>query len=455
MEVVDVSSRQSAVLPSINLLDLEKLKRDSTERYEKHPSVPALNMSTASLISPTTMYSGPPPPYSYSSSTASSVTGLAGYISPPESRRTSENDKDPPTSHRHSLPSIHEALAADQPLSYAAPPSASALPSQNHHPASILTPTTPIPRSHPETSPQGPPNPFSGQSHGAYSAHSSQARTSQLQQAPSTPSDPKFPAINPHESKFQHLQPVRTSQPHIESLRPSVQSLLQSRTSPVYDSGPSSASSMNPQKAYNSYQPSYPYQLPPSTIAPSTYHPPDPYHGTNIHPTTWRSDGSEINRAEEGRKAASRGGSLGGQAYGESVKRHLDIFDLETSLNEIAEGSGRMLDFSRHYSAHAHQTQRSGPIPGSLPTLLECDEMIRQHGRVYDSFARIREVLLTQQLALAEQRQHDQGYKGSSEYDEDGVGYQDELKGGGGFAGADAKKRRGVSYSFDNAPTDD
>ena len=73
--------------------------------------------------------------------------------------------------------------------------------------------------------------------------------------------------------------------------------------------------------------------------------------------------------------------------------------------------------------------------------------MIRQHHRVYDSFARIRDVLLTQQLALAEQRAHEQGYKGSSEYDEDGAGYQDDFKAGGGFAGADAKKRRGVSVS--------
>lgn len=104
-----------------------------------------------------------------------------------------------------------------------------------------------------------------------------------------------------------------------------------------------------------------------------------------------------------------------------------------------------MLDFSRHYSAHAHQTQRSGPIPGSLPSLAECDEMLRQHNRVHESFTRIRDVILTQQLALAEQRAHEQGYKGSSEYDEDGAGYQDEFKAGGGFAGADAKKRRGVS----------
>ena len=123
---------------------------------------------------------------------------------------------------------------------------------------------------------------------------------------------------------------------------------------------------------------------------------------------------------------------------------------------QIAEGSGRMLDFSRHYSAHAHQTQRSGPIPGSLPTLVECDEMIRQHRRVFDSFARIRDVLVTQQLVLAEQRAHEQGFKGSSEYDEDGAGYQDEFKAGGGFAGADAKKRRGVSLSKSGSsdPTD-
>jgi len=291
-------------------------------------------MSTAPLVSPTTMYSGPPPPYSYPSSTASSVTGLAGYISPPESRRTSENDKEAPTSQRQSLPSIHEALAAEQPLSYTAPPSASALSSQTHHPAPILTPTTPIPRSHPETSPQGPPNPFShGQPLGPYSAQTHPARASQLQQTSFAPSDPKFSAINSHESKFPQLRPVRTAQTHIETLRSSV---LQSRNSPAYDSGPSSAGSMNSQNGYNSYQPSYPYQPPPPSIVPLTYHPPDPYHGLNLHPTTWRSDGSEINRAEEGRKAASRGGSLGGQTYGESVKRHLDIFDLETSLNEVS-----------------------------------------------------------------------------------------------------------------------
>jgi len=326
----------SAALPSFNHLDLEKLKREGAEHYQKHPSVAALTMSTAPLVSPSNMYSGPPPPYSYPSSTASSVTGLAGYISPPESRRTSENDKEPSAIHRQSLPSIHEALAADQSLSYTAPPSASALSSQSHHSAPTLTPTTPIPRSHPATSPQGPPNPFShGQPSSLYSSQSYQPR---LPQNSFGPSEANRPPRNTHDSKFEHVQATRTTQAYSEAALLDLPNLSQPRTSPTYGPGRSSPGPMNSQtqNGYKPYQSSYTYQPQPPSMAPSPYHPPDPYHGVNSHPTTWRSDGSEINRAEEGRKAASRGGSLGGQSYGESVKRHLDIFDLETSLNEVS-----------------------------------------------------------------------------------------------------------------------
>ncbi len=62
---------------------------------------------------------------------------------------------------------------------------------------------------------------------------------------------------------------------------------------------------------------------------------------------------------------------------------------------------------------------------------------------MHDSLSRIKEVLVTQQHALADKRAQDQGYKGSSDYDADDS-YHDDAKGGGGFAGADAKKRRGV-----------
>ena len=103
------------------------------------------------------------------------------------------------------------------------------------------------------------------------------------------------------------------------------------------------------------------------------------------------------------------------------------------------------MDFSRHYGNCAHQNQRSGPSPGSIPSLQECEELLRQQTGVLDAITRIREGIITRQhQALAEQRSQDQAYKGSSEFGDDGSAYQDKLDGSGGFAGADAKKRRGV-----------
>ena len=58
--------------------------------------------------------------------------------------------------------------------------------------------------------------------------------------------------------------------------------------------------------------------------------------------------------------------------------------------------------------------------------------------------ARIRDVIINQQHALAEQRNRDEANKEPSEYGEEGATNQDKLEGGGGFAGADSKKRRGV-----------
>ena len=72
--------------------------------------------------------------------------------------------------------------------------------------------------------------------------------------------------------------------------------------------------------------------------------------------------------------------------------------------------------------------------------------MVRRQNHVLDSLARIREVIITQQHALAEQRSRDEANKVSSDYGEDGTSYSDKGDGGGGFAGADAKKRRGVRF---------
>lgn len=83
----------------------------------------------------------------------------------------------------------------------------------------------------------------------------------------------------------------------------------------------------------------------------------------------------------------------------------------------------------------------------SLPSIEECSEMISRQTRVLDSMNRIKDVINAQQEALKQRLSQEQRYNAPSEYDDDGPGYHDKLDGAGGFAGADAKKRRGVSQN--------
>lgn len=110
-------------------------------------------------------------------------------------------------------------------------------------------------------------------------------------------------------------------------------------------------------------------------------------------------------------------------------------------MEQITDLSARTLDFSRHYAACAHQTQRSGPIIGSLPSLNEVEEMLHMQRRNQDALIRIRTAVVNQEQALAEMAQR----KAFKTEDEHMAMYQEEYKGTGGFAGADSKKRRGVS----------
>lgn len=71
--------------------------------------------------------------------------------------------------------------------------------------------------------------------------------------------------------------------------------------------------------------------------------------------------------------------------------------------------------------------------------------MISRQTRVLDSMNRIKDVINAQQEALKQRISQEQRYNAPSEYDDDAPGYHDKLDGAGGFAGADAKKRRGVS----------
>lgn len=100
-----------------------------------------------------------------------------------------------------------------------------------------------------------------------------------------------------------------------------------------------------------------------------------------------------------------------------------------------------LLDFSLHYRERAHATQRTGPLPGSTPHLSEIDDMMKHNSRIQDSLTRLRDVIQQQQAALAE-RSREQHLKAVNAAVSDGAA--DDSK-DGGFAGSDAKKRRGVS----------
>lgn len=429
METLDAGSRQSVGLPSMNYLDSDKIKREEAVDYQrKHLA--------ATMVSPSYSFHCPPPPFnSHQSTNANSVSGaLSGLISPPESRRTSGDEKE------QRLPSIHEALGPDQP--YPVPPSSGPVSTSQHYqpPAATPSPSDQGRRTYSaDLHSQGPPNPYSHPRSPYMNNQTSSASGPPLHAHAEPLPRPPFSSTS-HNSKLPTLHPLRTTQSPPNSVRPSAPYPYPQQPTSTYEPAPQSAGSMNPPYVYSPYPSQYPYSAPPQGVSGPAY-PPSATYSTpgRYQPAPWRSDGSEANRVEENKKA----GRLVGAPYGESVKRHLDNFDLEASLNEIAEGSGRLLDFAGHYKQRAHESQRTGMTPASIPNLEKVDELMKQEMRVAESLARIREVIVNQQAALVEQAQ-DPRYKAMNGYDHEGPNsYHDDGKGGGGFAGSDPKKRRG------------
>lgn len=112
---------------------------------------------------------------------------------------------------------------------------------------------------------------------------------------------------------------------------------------------------------------------------------------------------------------------------------------------QITEISTRTLEFSRHHANRAYQTQRSGPVLGSLPSLQEVEDMINMQRQNQEALMRIRTAVLNQEHALAEQMAQRKAFKSNGVHEDEAMAmYQEEYKGSGGFAGAEAKKRRGV-----------
>lgn len=315
----------SDALPPISFLDLDKVRGEKADERQSTSTVASNMPAPAPLVSPS-LYSGPPPPYSYPSSVTSSVTGLSSYISSQVPRRMSDDDKEPEPL-RQSLPSIHEALASSQSITYSTGPSQTFAASQAPHPVNSNAPATAaIPRSHPETVLQGPTNPFAQTQPMPYSNFNSQDRRPQpLHINHSDPSPSRFSCINGHDPTPYSTNAKAAPSPS-PPMRPVPRHSQHSRSSPMYAPASHPSASVGSQHVYAPYQSTYPYtSQSPTTLSYPSYAQP-----------TWRSDGLELDRAEEMRKAAPKGSPRGSKHYGESVKRHLDIFDLETSLNEVS-----------------------------------------------------------------------------------------------------------------------
>jgi hypothetical protein len=113
----------------------------------------------------------------------------------------------------------------------------------------------------------------------------------------------------------------------------------------------------------------------------------------------------------------------------------------------MADGCRRILEFSKVYRQRAHENQRIGMTPQSIPRSEEIDDMIKQGERVQMSLQRIRDVVSSHQQASLAEPAWDAHYRQVNGYDpETSSTYGDDLKANGGFAGADNKTRkRGVS----------
>ena len=301
----------------------------------------------APLISPSTIYSGPPPPYSYPSSAASSTvggdrggpgTGVGSYVSPPETRRTSGDEKEPSAPQRQSLPSITEALSREQqPISISSLLSTSVPPQKVSHVAQ--SPTSPIVRSYLDNIPKAPSNAFLHQTPSTYRPHDASDRTVRpiCSPAAATPNgDSRFPAINPFPAKssydsHQPAHPPRTVSSPTAYSRPGASPIQHNKPlSPIYIPRTSAPASSVPfgYNVNNTYQPAVSFS--PTTPGVPSYRTP-----TLQHSQSWRGVGGDYERVEEIRKAISKESTPPKQAYGEHVKRHLDIYDLESSLNEV------------------------------------------------------------------------------------------------------------------------
>ncbi|KAK0267768.1 glutamate--cysteine ligase [Friedmanniomyces endolithicus] len=405
-------------LPALHYLDIDKVKREEEAYHNRYPAaqtLPPVTTATSTYPYPT----GPPPPYSQPSPATTHHSHAwpgahANAHTPPESRRKSRDEHDAKQATRQSLPSISEALGVDGQTSY-------------HHTST----STSVPHPPASQTAVAPASPSIGVRR--YGMDPPPAPTQSYAGSNGTMLPPHTHASKPPPLHVQTASPAHQQQHSIFT--------YPSHTSPSYEH-PSSqpASSIAPPGipyGYTPYPPRYAQPAPPFGVASGPiYQPSVNYPAPPPTPSTsWRSDSSTKYAASES----------GPGDYSASVKRHLDMYDLEGALSEIGQTSGILADFTRRYGDRLHQTARSGTPLSSLPGLVEVNDMISKSRSQVEALLKIRDVVLAQQVAYDQQLSEDRPAKHAVSEppcsDLDPVAEVDDSK--AGFAGSDTKKRRG------------
>lgn len=421
-------------LPAIGFLDLEKSKRDAEgPRTHSHPATAASPPATTSASPPYSYSAASSTAYNHAPSSTSQPSGAwhpsqPTVHTPPESRRASGEEKDAARQAiRQSLPSISEALGVDNKPTFPSvsaslpPPPLSASHNATAAPVAASSPSPTSRRSHVMDPPSA---------HSQYGSSFPQYRPELSASKPfataTAAADSPRVSYQPFDSKL-HLQ-VQMSQPAAPSAPAPAYSHPQDRAAPYEP-----ASHAPPPSSYNQapYSSHYANPTPPSSTTPAPAYAPGPSFGASAPPSTWKTE----HLPSYGERP------LEPRYHGESVKRHLESYDLDMALNEISQSSSTIGDFCRRYGDRMHQMQRSGFSIASLPSIIEIDDMAKKSQNQYEALMRMRDTIVTQR-AVYEQQLADQHKQQAQEgpYAEQGPESEDAK---GNFINADNKRRRG------------
>ncbi|KAI9644161.1 hypothetical protein NHQ30_007514 [Ciborinia camelliae] len=424
----------------LSIMNREHIERINTDTRYIHSNP----MAAPTTASPASAHYSNGAPYS-AGWPGSSHTGL---ISPPESRRTS-NDKAPPlplqnnTAHRQSLPSIQEALSSTstKPGPYASPVSASAPPS---HPQIPYTQSQVLPP--PRTYEQG----------GSF--QSSQSR----QPSPPVPIQPP-PFSRPDLDARSFAEPKRQPllHPSIPQPPPANSYAAPRYEAPRYEQGPRGTERFI-ERSMNEYgQPSplhnqHPYGNAPAQPIHPSHPPPHAPHGQGYpqphHPP--RDDRDLSGAGYKNYKTQN-------EPFNQGLKRQLEVWDVDNNLAQVGSPLSYTLViftnlwkinvaatevqlWSRHFNAISQEQPRSHiAIPERSPDRRAIEDMLTHGNRIVSCLHRMLDTAVQQQQHAADEQSR--GARLVPDYDDESI-YGDDRH-HQNFGGPDNKKRRGVRIS--------